>query len=180
MLIALRRSGVFIFFTALLVLGGTVAKADPAREVVGLFVQSCLKYVESPADLMDWIDSVPQLRKLSPRQSQQFLAGRRGTVWSASNDAGLFALTVYDDDSCSVMGQRANATEVSQVFSEYLRRKNLPVDKIGDQTKYNRGIDQREEIYRSRGAGMLYEVVLVTSKSQRADAQAVLTTRPNR
>lgn len=183
--IALRRWGalaVFLLTLALsLPLSVSAAKAaDPAREVVGLFVQSCLRYVEDPRDLMAWIDSVPQLRKLSPQQAQQFLEGRRGDVWSASNDAGLFALVVFDDDSCSVMAQYANATEVSQVFSEYLQRKQLPIDKIGDQTNYNRGIDQREETYRSRSGNSLYEVVVLTSRSPRAEVQAVLTTRPNR
>ena len=66
------------------------------------------------------------------------------------------------------------------VFSEYVRKKRLPLDKIGDRKEFIRGIDQREEIYRSNDGHLLYEVVLMTSKSLRADAQAVLTTRPNR
>lgn len=180
----LRRSGALAIFAASLLVSLTQvtagARADPAREVVGLFVQSCLRHVEDPRALLDWIDTVPQLRKLPAKQAQQFLGGQRGDVWSASNKAGLFALTVLDDDTCSVMAQLANATEVSQVFSEYLRRKNLPIDKIGDRTNFVRGIDQREETYRSRSGLNLYEVVLLTSKSQRAEVQAVLTTRPNR
>ena len=179
-----RLHALMVFLTFLTVplgLGAPTAKAaDPAREVVGLFVQSCLRYVEEPPELRAWIDSIPQLQKLSPRQSQQFLGGRGGDVWSAANDAGLFALIVFDDDSCSVMAQYATATEVSQVFLEYLRRKDLPIDKVGDQTKYNRGIDQREETYRSRSGSILYEVVVLTSRSPRAEVQAVLTTRPNR
>ncbi|WP_422365913.1 NMCC_0638 family (lipo)protein [Pelagibius sp.] len=178
----LRRFGALAAVLALpLLLAAPAARAaDPAREVVGLFVQSCLKYVEDPLDLRAWIDSVPQLRKLSQSQSQAFLSGKGGDVWSASNDAGLFALVVFNDDTCSVMAQFANATEVSQVFSEYLRRKQLPIDKVGDQTKYTRGIDQREETYRSSDGSILYEVVVLTSQSPRAEVQAVLTTRPNR
>ena len=181
MLTDLRRWGAYAILTlCLTAAAASAARADQARETVGLFVQSCLKYVEDPRELRAWIDSVPQLRQLSPQQSQQFLEGKRGDVWSAANETGLFALVVYADDACSVMAQRANATEVSQVFLEYLRRKNLPIDKIGDQTKYELGIDQREETYRSRSGPSLYEIVVVTSKSQRAEVQAVLTTRPNR
>lgn len=66
------------------------------------------------------------------------------------------------------------------MFSEYIRRKGLPLDKIGDRKDYVRGIDKREETYRSSRGRLLYEVVLITSKSLRAEAQAVLTTRPNR
>ena len=181
MLTDLRRWGACAILTlCLAVTAASGARADQAREAVGLFVQSCLKYVEDPRKLRAWIDSVPQLRQLSPQQAQQFLEGRRGDVWSAANEAGLFALVVFSDDACTVMAQRANATEVSQVFSEYLRRKNLPIDKIGDQTKYELGIDQREETYRSRSGPNLFEIVVVTSKSMRAEVQAVLSTRPNR
>ncbi|NIA72332.1 hypothetical protein HBA54_27455 [Pelagibius litoralis] len=182
---ALRRLGALVFLaTSLTILCAVAAPGaragDPAREVVGLFVQSCLKYVEDPQDLRAWIDSVPQLRKLPASQAKDFLEGRRGDVWSASNDAGLFALAVFGDDTCTVMAQFANAAEVSQVFSEYLQRKKLPIDKVGDQTKFTRGIDQREETYRSSEGSLLYEVVVLTSKSPRAEVQAVLTTRPNR
>ncbi|MGD1876632.1 MAG: hypothetical protein ACFB13_03930 [Kiloniellaceae bacterium] len=158
----------------------TAQAADQAREAVGLFVQSCLKHVEDSADLRDWIAATPQLRQFPPKQAQSFLEGKRGDVWSAENDAGLFALVVFADNTCTVIAQQASADQVSLVFSEYVRRKGLPLDKIGDRKEYVRGIDEREETYRSRSGHTMYEVVLITSKSPRADAQAILTTRPNR
>ncbi|MGF1592674.1 MAG: hypothetical protein ACFCUW_05305 [Kiloniellaceae bacterium] len=154
--------------------------AERAREAVGLFVQSCLKYVEDPVDLLDWIRATPELRQLPRNQAQQFLENRRGDVWSASNDAGLFALAVFADDTCSVIAQQASADQVSLVFSEYVRRRGLQLDKIGDRKDFVRGIDQRIETYRSGGGRVPYEVVLTTSKSLRAEVQAVLTIRPNR
>jgi len=154
--------------------------SDQAKEAVGLFVQSCLKYVEDPADLRDWISATPQLRQFPQQQAQAFLEGKRGEVWSAENDAGLFALVVFADNTCSVIAQQASADQVSLVFSEYVRRKGLPLDKIGDKKEYVRGIDEREETYRSNDGRILYEISIMTSKSPRADAQAVLTTRPNR
>ncbi len=157
-----------------------VQAADQAREAVGLFVQSCLKHVEDPRDLRAWIKATPQLRQFPPQQAQAFLEGKRGEVWSAENDAGLFALVLFSDNTCSVIAQQASADQVSLVFSEYVRRKGLPLDKIGDRREYIRSIDQREELYRSNAGRILYEVVLITSKSPRADAQAILTTRPNR
>jgi hypothetical protein len=153
--------------------------ADQAKEAVGLFVQSCLKHVEDPEDLRAWIAATPQLRQLSDRQAQEFLEGKRGQVWSASNDAGLFALALFNDNTCTVLAQQASADQVSLVFSEYVRRKGLPLNKIGDRKEFIRGIDQREETYRSH-SGMQYEVVVVTSKSLRAEVQAILTTHPNR
>jgi len=169
--------------TALLLavgLAGGPARADQAREAVGLFVQSCLKHVEDPAALLDWIAATPQLRHFSPEEAQDFLAGQRGDVWNADNEAGLFALVVYADDTCSVIAQQASADQVSLVFSEYVRRKGLSLDKIGDRKEFIRGIDTREETYRSSTGNLPYEVVLITSKSLRAEAQAILTTRPNR
>lgn len=157
-----------------------VRAADQAREAVGLFVQSCLKHVEDPQDLRAWIAATPQLRKFAPEQSQAFLEGKKGEVWSAENKAGLFALVVFADNTCSVLAQQASADQVSLVFSEYVRRKGLPLDKIGDRRDYVRGIDEREETWRTSGGNFPYEVMVTTSKSPRADAQAILTTLPNR
>lgn len=156
------------------------ARADQAREAVGLFVQSCLKYVEDPNGLLDWIAATPALRHFSPEEARDFLGGQPGDVWNADNDAGLFALVVYADDTCSVIAQQASADQVSLVFSEYVRRKNLPLNKIGDRKEFVRGIDTREETYRTHSGDLPYEVVVITSKSLRAEAQAILTTRPNR
>lgn len=156
------------------------AAADQAREAVGLFAQSCLKHVEEPADLQAWIAATPQLRQFPPEEAAAFLEGKRGDVWSAENDAGLFALVVFADDTCTVIAQQASADQVSLVFSEYVRRKALPLDKVGDRKEFVRGIDQREETWRSNAGTLPYEVLVVTSKSPRADAQAVLSTRPNR
>jgi len=154
--------------------------ADQAREAVGLFVQSCLKHVEDPDGLLAWIAETPQLRHFGPKEAQDFLGGQNGDVWNADNDAGLFALVVYADDTCSVIAHQASADQVTLVFSEYVRRKNLPLNKIGDRKDFVRGIDTREETYRSHSGNLPYEVVIITSKSLRAEAQAILTTRPNR
>ena len=156
------------------------AAGDQAREAVGLFVQSCLKHVEDPADLQAWIAATPQLRQFPAEQAGAFLAGKRGDVWSAENDAGLFALVVFADNTCSVIAQQASADQVSLVFEDYVRRKRLPLDKIGDKKAFVRGIDEREETWRTNAGNLPYEVVVVTSKSPRADAQAILTTHPNR
>ncbi len=156
------------------------ARADQAREAVGLFVQSCLKYVDDPVGLQSWIAATPQLRRFSAEEARDILGAQRGEVWNAENDAGLFALVVYADDTCSVIAHQASADQVSLEFSEYVRRKRLPLDKIGDRKDFIRGIDKREETYRTNAGNLPYEVVLITSKSMRAEAQAILTTRPNR
>lgn len=180
MRITIARTGVAVGLLLGLPLAAAPAWADQAREAVGLFAQSCLKYIEDPRDLRAWIDATPQLRKFPPREAQAFLEGQRGEVWKADNDAGLFALVLFADNTCSVLAHQASADQVSLVFSEYVRRKGLPLDKIGDRREYIRSVDQREETYRSRSGSHLYEVVLVTSKSPHAEVQAVLTTKPNR
>lgn len=170
---------------ALLLLGvwpptAALAQADQAREAVGLFVQSCLKHVADPADLQAWIRETPQLRKFPPEHAKAFLEGKRGDVWSAENKAGLFALVVFADHSCSVIAEQASADQVSLVFEDYVRRRRLPLNRIGDKKDFVRGIDQRVETWRTSGGDFPYEVVVTTSKSLRADAQAILTTLPNR
>ena len=181
MLIKLRKTGLALgLLLGCSLLAAPSFAADQAREAVGLFVQSCLKHVEDPEALRAWIADTPQLQRLSDKNAQEFLDGKRGDVWSASNDAGLFALALFNDDTCTVLAQQASADQVSLVFSEYVRRKKLPLDKISDRKDFVRGIDKREETYRSSSGTILYEVVLLTSKSLRAEVQAVLTTRPNR
>jgi len=181
MLTTFRKNGIACALLLGLCLSALPARAeDPAHEVVGLFVQSCLRHVEDPDDLKAWIAATPQLQKLPKQQADGFLLGKRGDAWSASNDTGQFVLIVFGDDTCTVMAQMASADQVSLLFSEYVRRKKLPIDKVSDRKEFVRGIDQREETYRSSAGRLLYEVVLLTSKSQRAEVQAVLTTRPNR
>src|SRR3546814_16788770 len=107
------------------------AAPDQAREAVGLFAQSCLKHVEDPADLRAWIKATPQLRKFVAQEASAFLAGKRGDVWSAENDAGLFALVVYAYDTCSVIAQQASAAQVSPVFAVYYRRQGTALNTIG-------------------------------------------------
>lgn len=182
MRITIARAGIAVG----LLLGGALGApeparaADQAREAVGLFVQSCLKYVEDSRDLRAWIDATPQLHKFPPRQAQGLLGGRRGDVWSAENDAGRFYLMVFADSTCSVIAQQASADQVSLVFEDYIRRKDLPLNRVGDKKDFVRGIDLRDETWRTSGGGFPYEVVVTTSKSPRAEAQAILTTRPNR
>src|SRR3546814_18780668 len=81
------------------------------------------------------------------------------------NDAGLFALVVYADDTCSVLAQQASADQVSLVFEDYVRRTGLPPDKIGDQKDVVRGIDQPEETSTTSSGHFRYEVVEMTSTS---------------
>ena len=175
-----RGASIAVLLLGLCLTAQPARAADQAREVVGLFVQSCLKYVGQPTELLDWIKATPQLRQFPAREAEAFLEGKRGDVWSAENDAGLFALVVFADDTCSVFAQQASADQVSLVFEDYVRRKGLPLNKIGDKREYVRGIDERVETWRTSGGDFPYEVVVMTSKSPRADAQAVLTTHPNR
>lgn len=67
MRITIARAGLVTGLLLALTLAAGSARADQAREAVGLFVQSCLKYVEDVRDLRDWIRATPQLRQFPAR-----------------------------------------------------------------------------------------------------------------
>jgi hypothetical protein len=82
------------------------ARADEApvanaKQVAGLFMQSCLQFAGDKDGLRDWAKKTG-LKELPAEAQDQFLYGLPGVVFDASNKDGKFVLVSEDGGSCSV------------------------------------------------------------------------------
>jgi hypothetical protein len=92
------------------------AKADEppvvnAKQVAGLFMQSCLTFAGDKNSLRDWAKKTG-LNELPPNVQDRFLYGLPGIVYDASNKDGKFVLVSEDGGSCSVVAETASGTGV--------------------------------------------------------------------
>jgi hypothetical protein len=77
-----------------------------AKQVAGLFMQSCIQFAGDKEGLRGWANRTG-LTSLPSEAQKRFLYGRPGVVFDASNAAGKFVLISEDGGSCSVVAQRA-------------------------------------------------------------------------
>ena len=82
-----------------------------AKQVAGLFMQSCIQFAGDKEGLRDWAKKTG-LRELPPSAQDRFLYGLPGVVFDASNKDGKFVLVSEDGGSCSVVTEMANGQGV--------------------------------------------------------------------
>ena len=82
-----------------------------AKQVAGLFMQSCLQFAGDREGLRTWAKDT-KLRILPPTGQQIFLHGLAGMVFDASNKDGKFVLVSEDGGSCSVVAESASGQAV--------------------------------------------------------------------
>jgi hypothetical protein len=102
--------------TAAIIALACPAKADEppvvnAKQVAGLFMQSCLTFAGDKNSLRDWAKKTG-LNELPPNVQDRFLYGLPGIVYDASNKDGKFVLVSEDGGSCSVVAETASGTGV--------------------------------------------------------------------
>ena len=94
----------------------TPARADDppnvaAKQVTGLFVQSCLRFAGDKDGLRGWAGT-SGLKALPTGVQDRFLYGLPGVVFDASNNMGKFVLVSEDGGSCSVVAEMASGPGV--------------------------------------------------------------------
>jgi hypothetical protein len=99
----------------LVALGSTAGADDPpnvaAKQVAGLFVQSCIRFAGDKEGLRGWAKKTG-LKTLPATVQDRFLYGLPGVVFDASNKDGKFVLVSEDGGSCSVVAEMANGPVV--------------------------------------------------------------------
>ena len=75
-----------------------------AKQVAGLFMQSCIRFAGDKDGLRDWAKKTG-LKELPPEAQDQFLYGLPGVVFDASNQDGKFVLVSEDGGSCSTIAE---------------------------------------------------------------------------
>jgi hypothetical protein len=103
-----------VWALALMITAATAARAADspeaaARQVTGLFMQSCVQFAGDKDALRSWAGKIG-LKVLPPAVQARFLAGLPGAVFDASNQEGKFVLVSGDGGSCSVIAEMASGT----------------------------------------------------------------------
>ncbi len=82
-----------------------------AKQVTGLFVQSCVRFAGDKDGLRGWAGKTG-LKVLPAGVQDRFLYGLPGVVFDASNTVGKFVLVSEDGGSCSVVAEMASGPGV--------------------------------------------------------------------
>jgi hypothetical protein len=98
--------------------------ADTAAQVVGLFMQSCVRFAADVAGLRKW--ALEAGMQLLPLQGQQaFLYGLPGQVFDASTKQDKLVLISEDAGACSTTAESASGPEVVKTLEQALQLSHI-------------------------------------------------------
>lgn len=112
----MRSGSLRVAVMACLMAVAASARADDppvvnAKQVAGLFMQSCMRFAGDKNGLRDWAKKTG-LKELPAEAQDQFLYGLPGVVFDASNMDGKFVLVSEDGGSCSAIAETASGSSV--------------------------------------------------------------------
>jgi len=163
-------------------LAGALALTAPARaedppqaaakQVAGLFMQSCLQFAGDREGLRNWAKKTG-LKQLPPDAQDRFLYGLPGVVFDASNKDGKFVLVSEDSGSCSTIAEMANGAVVIADLEKDMNDANIAFKVTNEKA------DSEEKVLRHReyqaSQGQREWLLLVSIVKDPAGGQAMLT-----
>ena len=107
------------------------APSDTAKQVAGLFMQSCIQFAGDKDGLRGWAKKTG-LKVLPAPAQDRFLYGLPGVVFDASNNQGRFVLVSEDGGSCSVVAELASGPVVIADLEKDLSEAKISFKVTGD------------------------------------------------
>jgi hypothetical protein len=148
---------------------------SPAAQVVGLFMQSCVRFAQDPAGLRAWAVTAG-MTPLPPEGQQAFLYGLPGEVFDASTKVGKLVVISENSGSCSALAESASGGEVVQTLEAVLRLAHIDFTMTHeDDDKEEKALHHRE--YTASQNGRQWEMLISTVKGG-APGEVMLTTSP--
>jgi len=145
---------------------------DTAKQVAGLFMQSCIQFAGDKDGLRSWAKQTG-LKALPPAVQDRFLYGLPGVVFDASNKAGRFVLVSEDGGSCSIVAELANGPVVITDLEKDLNDAKISFKVTGD------SVDSAEKALKHREytatQGDREWLLMVSTVKDPAGGQAMLT-----
>jgi hypothetical protein len=119
------------------------ADADAAAQVVGLFMQSCVRFAGDPDGLRAW---APQagMQPLPAQGQQAFLYGLPGVVFDASTKSDKLVVISENEGACSAMSESASGTLVVKTLEQVMQQAHI------DFTMTHEDDDQQEKTLHHR------------------------------
>jgi hypothetical protein len=155
----------------------TPARADDppnaaAKQVTGLFVQSCVRFAGDKDGLRGWAGTTG-LQVLSAGAQDRFLYGLPGVVFDASNKVGKFVLVSEEGGSCSVVAEMASGPVVITDLEQDLHDARISFKVTAERADAEEKALKHREYQASQGErGWL---LLVSTVKDSVGGQAMLT-----
>ena len=121
-----------------------------AKQVAGLFVQSCIQFAGDKDGLRGWAKKTG-LKELPPSVQDRFLYGLPGVAFDASNKAGRFVLVSEDGGSCSVVAEMASGPVVIADLEQDLNDAKISFQVIADKADSVENALKHREYQASKG-----------------------------
>jgi hypothetical protein len=153
--------------------GANPAGADAAAQVVGLFMQSCVRFAGDPTGLRAWAPTAG-MQPLPAAGQQAFLYGLPGVVFDASTKSDKLVLISENEGACSAMTESASGPLVVKTLEETMRQAHI------DFTLTHEGDDQQEKTLHHReynaAQGKRHWEMLISTVKGDAPGEVMLTT----
>jgi len=151
------------------------APDESARQLAGLFMQTCLPFAGQPKALRTWAAD-RRLPELPEPARTAFLLRATGIVFDASNTSGKYVVVSADDGLCSTVTDAASGKALEDALEGNLRqagiRFRLAVDRDDRQTP---ALHFRE--YLATKDGRVWRILAATVRNQ-PSGHAMLTAGP--
>lgn len=149
------------------------AAADAAAQLVGLFMQSCVRFAGDPDGLRAWAPKAG-MQPLPPQGQQAFLYGLPGVVFDASTKSDKLVVISENEGACSAMTQSASGPLVVKTLEQVMQQAHI------DYTMTHEDDDQQEKTLHHReytaALGNRHWDMLISTVKGAAPGEVMLTT----
>jgi hypothetical protein len=158
------------------VLTSSACAEDPpnvaAKQVAGLFVQSCIQFAGDKEALRGWAKKTG-LKTLPADVQDQFLYGLPGVVFDASNKEGKFVLVSEDGGSCSAVAEMASGPVVITDLEQAMNDAKISFKVTAEKADAKEAVLKHREYQASQGEREW--LLLVSTVKDPIGGQAMLT-----
>jgi hypothetical protein len=157
------RGRAALILCTLAFLSAAPARADQPAQMVGLFMQSCVRFAGDTAGLRRWATDTG-IKPLPPGGQAAFLQNQRGIAYDATNAEGKFVVASGEAGSCFVVAERADTARLTSDLEQALQQAGLTFT-VGAETvdPADKTLLHRE--FRIRKAGHAWRIVLSTGRA---------------
>jgi hypothetical protein len=149
--------------------------AGAASQLVGLFMQSCVRFALDPNGVREWATHAG-LKPLPPEGQQAFLYGLPGQVFDASTKDGKLVMISENSGACSALAESASGATVVTVLEQVMQMAHIDLAMTHeDDDKTEKVLHHRE--YTAARDGRQWEMLVSTVKGA-APGEVMLTTSP--
>ena len=148
-----------------------------AKQVAGLFMQSCIQFAGDRDGLRNWAKQT-KLTELPGEAADHFLYGLPGVVFDASNKDGKFVLVSEDGGSCSAIAETAKGTSVIADLEQDLNAAKIAFKVTGEKNDAEEKALKHREYLATQGDRQ-WLLLVSTVQDANGGGQAMLTANRN-